>query len=163
MSAALRNDDQDCFSEPEGTLLDGNYPVTTQYQLGDLLEIAKITNTLAFLSSSNDKMFVSFSMIKHSLVSSQRSSSSQKKSIALLSPTRSAESSYRIYLAKLINKLIPENLSGLRLINNGLIFKCTMELISSLGNMLAIHLKMVAKWRIGLLRYGTRKLRKQMF
>ena len=73
MSAALRCGDQDCSTEPVGIPLDKDYPVTMQHQQADMIEIAKMTNTLAFLPSTNDKMFVSFSVIKHCLVSAQSS------------------------------------------------------------------------------------------
>lgn len=114
MSAALRCGEQDCSIESLGIPLDKDYPVTMQHHQADMIEIAKMTNTLAFLPSTNDKMFVSFFVIKHCLVSAQRSVCSHKKSIALLSPTRYAEAFFHIRHTVLFDKALLDDKSGLK-------------------------------------------------
>lgn len=120
MSIALKYGNQDCSTEPVGIPLDKDYPVTMQHQQADMIKIATIANTLAFLPCTNDKMFVSFSVVKHCLVAARSSGCSHKKSIALLSSTRCAEDFFHIchaapftILSLIMNQVSGESATGL--------------------------------------------------
>lgn len=60
--------------------------VPRAYQL-EILEVAKVRNTLAFLPTASGKTLISLLLIKHRLTEA-RKANGPKRSIAFLAPTR---------------------------------------------------------------------------